>query len=965
MQLALPALGAVAGWATGIAGAASWGWMAGSLLYALTSGPRKGRPQIHETGAQTVQEGAPINIVYGTAPVTGNVIAAGPIRKIETPIKQGKGGSKTVGTEVQYFCTYAIEICEGPLNLETGIVIAKRDGKIVFDARPGSGMEADNQAFLSRCTIYLGTEDQLPDPSLEAIYGVGEVPAYRGVAYIVFRDDDLTARGGSLSQWEFVVGNGYVPPPTPDERLSRLVSVQAAIEYSGVQAQAAENWEDQSQSTWESYFSEFGDAAVVSFLSYTASSDPGDTGIAPTRTLPIDPTRQYWLSASLMFYIGDYVNFQFEFLDADGDTVCVVKLDESTIGTYQYRVQFGTSLGTLSYAGGTAGRSLGYFDFLDGVFRYTNESIAPSTSSFLLSCDALSIASVRISNCRARSTYVGSGAYAGVTLYRLPTGGEPPPPPEMPTGYAKLSDVVEDMHERCGADVPDVSAIDDIYIKGLVLASPDYSGANVIDMLRGAHFFDRVEVNGEIQYQLRGGASVATITEDDMVDTDESAEREAVNEFPRKVLLTAININANYETSTVPSLRYSPDIRVKGETSTQVPIVMDEQEQTTLVSILHKIAWMEAEGEVKFSLPMRWIRLTPGDCIQQTLRGQTRRVRIEEINDIDYVRSITGRLDRASAYQADPTYVPLPPPEPPISSVPGDTTLAVLDIPALVEQDDSLLYYVAVTGDRPAWTGSVVQRSFDDGANYNDVVPLGPSVLGLLLDPVSEASEFYTDTTNVVRVQLIRSGQEVDPSNETAFLADGGAFAIRKPDGSWEIMQYLDAVDEGNRIFALTTLHRGLRDTTPSEHLAGALFVLLDGVTSVPAQSAWLQTDLTHRAPSIGQSAEEADDQTQTFVGRSQIEWPVAFFEASIDTGTVTGSWVPRHRFGSDVSPLASVNFEGYRVTLDNGVDTVVLDVTDPNFTYDASAMSTPIDVTVQALNRITGPGEAVTLEVS
>lgn len=54
-------------------------------------------------------------------------------------------------------------------------------------------------------TIYLGSQDQLPDPTFEAIHGVGKVPAYRGRAHIVFTDHELGDFGNRIPQWEFEV----------------------------------------------------------------------------------------------------------------------------------------------------------------------------------------------------------------------------------------------------------------------------------------------------------------------------------------------------------------------------------------------------------------------------------------------------------------------------------------------------------------------------------------------------------------------------------------------------------------------------------------------------------------------------------------------------------------------------------------------------------------------------------------
>lgn len=75
--------------------------------------------------------------------------------------------------------------------------------------RPGSTFTADSAKFARKFQLYTGSESQLPDPDLESIHGVGTTPAYRGTAYIVFPNKDLTERRGSIPNYRFeVVGLG-------------------------------------------------------------------------------------------------------------------------------------------------------------------------------------------------------------------------------------------------------------------------------------------------------------------------------------------------------------------------------------------------------------------------------------------------------------------------------------------------------------------------------------------------------------------------------------------------------------------------------------------------------------------------------------------------------------------------------------------------------------------------------------
>src|SRR5690606_19195726 len=66
-----------------------------------------------------------------------------------------------------------------------------------------------------RFRFYSGAEDQLPDPDLEALphNGVGNTPYYRGTAYLVFPNDDLTDTQGRIPTYEVegVVSATFIP----------------------------------------------------------------------------------------------------------------------------------------------------------------------------------------------------------------------------------------------------------------------------------------------------------------------------------------------------------------------------------------------------------------------------------------------------------------------------------------------------------------------------------------------------------------------------------------------------------------------------------------------------------------------------------------------------------------------------------------------------------------------------------
>jgi hypothetical protein len=522
-----------------------------------------------------------------------------------------------------------------------------------------------------------------------------------------------------------------------------------------------------------------------------------------------------------------------------------------------------------------------------------------------------------------------------------------------------LGDIVAEIHDRCGvpSSKRDVSELTDP-VTGLVLAG-DYTGADVIDVARAQYFFDKAEYDKKLYYPKRGKAVAGSITIDDLIEVPDLSRREQAVEFPKKLHLQYQHAASGYPTVKATSQRSSPDVRVVGEVTMQTPFVLNEDQAMQSASKRHKVAFAEAEGELVVSVPDSLIKYVPSDVLAVTLRGRTSRERLEKAEYADGVIKWTLRKDRQSAYTSNLTGVPIPPPTLPPSTITGDTVLVVADISGRQDAEDDLNYLVAVTGTMPGWYGAAVQRSLDGGASFTTATTINTAArIGTLLTAVPAASEDYTDTTNTVRVQLYRTTQEIDGISDTQFRGEGGAFLLEKADGTFEVMQGRDVVNEGGGIFRLSTLTRGRLNSGAAAHLVGAKFVMLEDMAYLPAQSAWIGQTLTHRGVSFDQAQELAAQQSKTYLGRSQIEWPVASFTLSRSGNIVTTTWAPRHRFGSDDSPLASINFQGFRLTF-VGTSTVTFDQTAPTSTYDVSAIGGAVTVSVASINRITGAGPA------
>jgi hypothetical protein len=184
-QVVLGGLGGALGGGVGQAiGAALGGLIDRSVLGALAPERQRG-PRLEAVRLQSTAEGAPMACVFGRARVTGQMIWAARFLEQRRKSGGGKGGPATV--EHAYSLSFAVALCEGPID---GV------GRIWADGQP-----LDQAGVTLR--VYRGTEDQTPDPLIEAVEG--SAPAYRGTAYVVFEDLALASFGNRPPQLSFEV----------------------------------------------------------------------------------------------------------------------------------------------------------------------------------------------------------------------------------------------------------------------------------------------------------------------------------------------------------------------------------------------------------------------------------------------------------------------------------------------------------------------------------------------------------------------------------------------------------------------------------------------------------------------------------------------------------------------------------------------------------------------------------------
>ena len=209
-KYALPVAFGVAGGFVGGATGFSVGMMLGNALF----GPQPkvaSQPPLEGLRVPNTAYGGYVADFYGVCRTAGTWIDASPdggisIVRGEQRVKGGTGGRQKQTTKTyNYFLTAAYGLGEGLLQVDRiwadTKLIYNRDGA----TRDARGFELVNETSGGQVTaelseglrLYRGSRRQRPDSVLAALHG-GSVPAYRGTAYFVLNNLDLSKFGNRV-----------------------------------------------------------------------------------------------------------------------------------------------------------------------------------------------------------------------------------------------------------------------------------------------------------------------------------------------------------------------------------------------------------------------------------------------------------------------------------------------------------------------------------------------------------------------------------------------------------------------------------------------------------------------------------------------------------------------------------------------------------------------------------------------
>lgn len=199
-----------------------------SVDKAILGSPMREGSRLKELSVSTSSYGSPVPRLFGRMRTAGTIIWSTDL--VEQKDKQGGGKGKPSYTTYSYSASLAIALSSRPLQ---GIGRIWADGNLL---RGASGDMKTGGQF----RFHAGHGDQDPDPLLLAAEGLGQCPAYRDMAYVVFEDLQLGDFGNRIPALTFEVFADNGAPTAQDLFADIVDAVSAEVQFPEIEGLSCE-----------------------------------------------------------------------------------------------------------------------------------------------------------------------------------------------------------------------------------------------------------------------------------------------------------------------------------------------------------------------------------------------------------------------------------------------------------------------------------------------------------------------------------------------------------------------------------------------------------------------------------------------------------------------------------------------------------------------------------------------------
>ena len=500
-----------------------------------------------------------------------------------------------------------------------------------------------------------------------------------------------------------------------------------------------------------------------------------------------------------------------------------------------------------------------------------------------------------------------------------------------------LDGVVGDLCERAGLlpDDYDVTDLAGDSVRGYIVSRPG-SYRSAIEPLQRVFLFEGVETDWKLKFVKRGATPTETIVEDDIgrLGDKEQIEEKRLQEveLPSLVTVQFPDSSKDYEQSTAYDKRVSnptPSQYARSEMKIETPIVLDVTEAKQLASAALFASWSERLS-IDSSLPWRYIRYDPADVVNMIFRGETRQIRMGEVElgsdlSIDfnavqedvstYVSTVTGT--------AGDGFIPK------VATGGLPSVFIPANLPLLLAPDATLgttnRVYFGVAGYEASWPGVSLFRSLDVNVTFQQLTSFNvecswgslKSLPPDLWNPDGLASSrkgggqggFTWDDETTIDVIPFRGVDRWVTSTDAEVLEGDNAFAIIHNDGTVEVIQFVVATEiiESNQEFIrLSRLLRGRRGTEDYANgraaIGNTVMLLEDGrISSWRNELSRVDITLPYKAVTASTLIEDTSTTNFQSNGEDLRPYSVVNIDGQRSGGDLTLTWERRTRFNGEL----------------------------------------------------------------
>lgn len=532
-----------------------------------------------------------------------------------------------------------------------------------------------------------------------------------------------------------------------------------------------------------------------------------------------------------------------------------------------------------------------------------------------------------------------------------------------------LAAVLAEVTEKSG--LPDVDTDQALgVVRGYGLSDVTSARAVLQPLLQAASV-DAVEREGVLSFLRRSGLGAVALDASKFAESneDEKAElgRLGDSEMQDHLRLTYLEAESDFAVRAVAASL--PDAVGDVVAQTDLPLALTKGEASAMAE-----RWLVesrlARDTLRFSLPPSMREIGAGSVVE--LAGKRYRIDRCELTGAQALEAV--RIDPA-VYRnprIDPEATVWKPYQPPTPPYP-----LFLDLPLLTGSEKPHVPHIAIAAS--PWPGQMAiwSSATEAGFKLNTLVDR-PALIGVTETDLPRGAASRWERGPALRLRM--GSGNLTSGEELSVLAGANAIAIGDgSNGTWEIIQFLDAALVAPATFEITTRLRGQLGTDgimPDLWPAGSLVVVLDSAVrqiSLPQSARGLARNYRIGDASRGYDSPGILARSEAFDGIGLRPYSVCHLRKSGSSGSDVGlSWIRRTRIDGDSwqsieVPLGEES-ERYRVQIKNGAALLrEVNTTEPAWTY-TSAMQTAdgagptTRIEIAQVSASFGPGPAVGL---